>query len=46
LGPTVHSGDAGLNITLALTFCYSRKIGWAACLGNVGLSMFLFARRS
>ena len=27
----VHSGDSGLNITLTLTYCYSRKVGWAAC---------------
>ena len=40
----VHSGDARLNITLTLTYCYSRKVGWAAYLGNVGLSMFPFAR--
>ena len=39
----VHSGDAGL-ITLTLIYCYYRKVGWAACLGKVGLSMFPFAR--
>jgi hypothetical protein len=36
----VLSGDAGVNITLNLTYCYSQKVGWAAYLGNVGLSCF------
>jgi hypothetical protein len=36
--------DAGLNITLTLTYCYSLKVRWAAYLGNVGLSVFPFAR--
>jgi hypothetical protein len=40
----VHSGDAGPNITLTLTYCCSRKLGWAAYLGIVGLPMFPFAR--